>query len=211
MRRFQEVRTERAHIALRVLLESFRGPPRVPAPRFGNPAAQIKQRVQQGHAAPREPLRQHCRIFLQWAARRHSALARGGGSRRNGPALGPGRARCHRGIADSAFGRCSGRKAKKRSQWEHFCPDCWRTYQLNIPPKALTRMRGTQCWVPAQVNVRASFRMVNDKRSTARQGRSPLYLTWDAVILTQAALLGPRSFLSRNEVLSWLHSDAQVV
>lgn len=72
-------------------------------------------------------------------------------------ALGPGRAGCHRGIADSAFGRCSGRKAKKRSKWEHFCPDCWRTYQLNIPPKQLTIMRRTHCWIPAQVNVRVSF------------------------------------------------------
>lgn len=45
------------------------------------------------------------------------------------------------------------------------------------------------------------LRMVNYKRSTARQGRSPLYLTWDAVILTQAALLGPISFLSLNASL----------
>lgn len=47
------------------------------------------------------------------------------------------------------------------------------------------------------------LRMVNYKRSTARQGRSPLYLTWDAVILTQAALLGPISSLSLNTSLKW--------
>lgn len=95
---------------------------------------------------------------------------------RTRPALGPGRAGCHRGIAGSAFGRCSGRKAKKRSKWEHFCPHCWRTYQPNIPPKQLPRMKRTRCWIPAQVNVRTSVARLNYKRSTARQGRSPLYL-----------------------------------
>lgn len=50
-----------------------------------------------------------------------------------------------------------------------------------------------------------SFRTVNYKRSTARQGRSPLYLTWDAVILTRAALLGPISSLSPNADLKTRH------
>lgn len=136
--------------------------------------AQIKRRVQQGHAAPNEPLAAALQDFSM--GRLTSPYSSYESGARTRPALGPGRARRHRGIADSAFGRCSGRKAKKRSKWEHFCPHCWRTYQLNIPLKQLPRMKRTRCWIPAQVNVRASVARLDYKRSTARQGRSPLYL-----------------------------------
>lgn len=136
--------------------------------------AQIKHWVQQGHAAPNEPSAAALQDFSM--GRLTGSHSSSKSRARTAPALGPGRAGCHRGIADSAFGRCSGRKAKKRSKWEHFCPHCWRTYQLNIPPKQLPRMKRTPCWIPAQVNVRTSVARLNYKRSTARQGRSPLYL-----------------------------------
>lgn len=120
------------------------GPVQDPAPPLGKHRRR-KQWVHQGHAALIEPLAAALQDFSM--GRLTSPHSSSGGGAGTGPALGPGRAGCHRGIADSAFGRCSGRKAKKRSKWEHFCPHCWRTYQLDIPPKQRPRMKRTRCWI----------------------------------------------------------------
>lgn len=107
-------------------------------------------------------------------------------------ALGPGRAGCHTGTRWQRVWEFVVEEKKKKQEWFRVppCPllkDVW----TSTWRRSRSVEWGTQFSDPGQVNACTSFRMVNYRKATARQGRSMLHRTWDAANVTQDAATPP--------------------
>lgn len=121
----------------------------------------------------------------QYVNHRHANLCR------KRLALGPASAGCHTATCRQRVWEFVVEEKKQESVRALPCAHCWKDISTLTWRRNCSLEWGAQCSDRGQVNVCASFGMINYKRVTASKGRSMSHLTWDAVTVTQHALPRP--------------------